>query len=409
MAVCWGFFLFLQSKLVAVDSFYRTHKHLVENTNCPVFRELMDEVDWSHRLIGIKGSRGAGKTAFLLGYAKKYFGTDRSCLYINLNNFYFTRHSIIDFADEFRKKGGKTLLVDQVYKYPDWAKELRYCYDNFPELKIVFSGSSVLRLRSENPYLEDVVHSYNLRGFSFREFLNYEADCDFKSITLSELLENHQSIADEVLQKVKPLAYFQDYIHHGYYPFYLEKSNYSENLLKTMNFMLEIDVSYLKQIELKYLPKLRKLFYILSKNAPCTPNISQLSNEIETSRATVVNYIKYLKDARLFNLLYPVGEDFPKKPSKVYLHNTNLMYVISRDFIDRQALCETFFYNSVHKDHKINAGKGKEQFLVDKRLGFRVDTDHKVRQPREEHYVAVDMLERGRERVIPLWLFGFLY
>lgn len=132
-----------------MESFYRTHAYLVEHTNAPVRRDLMDEIDWSDRLIGIKGTRGVGKTTFLLQYAKEKFGNDRSCLFINMNNFYFSGHSIVDFAYEFQKRGGKVLLIDQVFKHPEWSRELRMCYDRFPNLKIVFTGSSVMRLKEE--------------------------------------------------------------------------------------------------------------------------------------------------------------------------------------------------------------------------------------------------------------------
>ena len=157
-----------------MESFYRTHAYLVEHTNAPVRRDLMDEIDWSDRLIGIKGTRGVGKTTFLLQYAKEKFGNDRSCLFINMNNFYFSGHSIVDFANEFQKRGGKVLLIDQVFKHPEWSKELRMCYDRFPNLKIVFTGSSVMRLKEENLELRDIAKSYNLRGFSFREYLNLQ-------------------------------------------------------------------------------------------------------------------------------------------------------------------------------------------------------------------------------------------
>ena len=146
-----------------MESFYRTHAYLVEHTNAPVRRDLMDEIDWSDRLIGIKGTRGVGKTTFLLQYAKEKFGNDRSCLFINMNNFYFSGHSIVDFANEFQKRGGKVLLIDQVFKHPEWSKELRMCYDRFPNLKIVFTGSSVMRLKEENLELRDIAKSYNLR------------------------------------------------------------------------------------------------------------------------------------------------------------------------------------------------------------------------------------------------------
>ncbi len=369
----------------------------------------MQEIDWNSRLIGIKGSRGVGKTTFLLAIAKAFTGTERECLYINLNNFYFTQRSLFDFADEFYKKGGKLLLIDQVFKYPEWSIELRQIYDTFPELKIVFTGSSVMRLKEENADLSGKVDVYNLRGFSFREFLMIKTGLEFEAYPLDEILNHHSKLSKRITEQIKPLAYFQDYMHHGYYPFFTEQDNYSENLLKTINLMLEIDVTYLKQIELKYLPKLRSLFYILGAETPGSLNVSKLSANIQTSRATVMNYIKYLKDARLFNLLYSEGEDFPKKPAKIYLHNTNLYYSIDRDYNKQQPLCETFLYNMLHKNHKVNIGTSRNLFLVDKKINIDLKLGSKKSPKIADVYYATDMIENGSGLSIPLWLFGFLY
>ncbi len=394
-----------------MDAFFRTHNHLVENLNYPVERLLMDEIDWSQRLIGIKGSRGIGKTTFLLAYARLYYypNTDRSCLYVNLNNFYFTACSLVDFADEFRKRGGKVLLIDQINKYDNWSHDLREIYDTIPDLKVVFSGSSIMRLKDENPELAGLVASYNLRGFSFREFLNQETGSNFKAYSFDEIMNNHREIASSIVKEVRPLAYFQDYVHHGFYPFYLEKNNYSEALLKVINLMLEIDVTNLRQIELKYLPKLRKLLFLLSQKMPSSLNVSKLSDKLVMSRATVMNYIKYLKDARLFNFLYAEGDCFPKKPNKVYFGNTNLIFALDRNFSDQQALCETFFYSMVHKDNRLNSTSGKGAFLVNGDYLFDVKNDVKKVKNIKNMYYAVDMIERGSEHIIPLWLFGFLY
>lgn len=394
-----------------VEAFFRTHKYLIEHVQSPVQRYLMQEIDWKHRLIGIKGSRGVGKTTFLLQYAKDNFSPDnRSCLYINLNNFYFTNTSIVEFADMFRHRGGRVLLIDQIFKYPDWSKELRYCYDNFHDLQIIFSGSSVMRLKEENPDLSGCVESYNLRGYSFREFLNLMAGIDLPAYTLDDILNNHLNILPPVLEKVKPLAYFQDYLHHGYYPFFLENRNFSENLLKTMNMMLEVDILLIQQMDLKCLNKIRKLLYLLLLNAPCAPNVSQLSNEISTSRATVMNYIKYLKDARLLNMLYDEEEEFPKKPALVYTHNTNLIFPVAQTPVQKQTLNETFFYNMLHKDHRLNVGDKNIQFLVDKKQAFYIEpNDIKNRKKALDAYYVADKVETGEENVIPLWLFGFLY
>ncbi|HIX85451.1 MAG TPA: AAA family ATPase [Candidatus Parabacteroides intestinigallinarum] len=392
-----------------MDAFFKTHKYLVEHLYAPVRRGLMDEIDWNDRLIGIKGSRGVGKTTFLLDYARERFGADnKECLYVNLNHFYFTERTLVDFAAEFRAKGGKVLLIDQVFKYSDWSRELRYCYDHFEDLRIVFSGSSVMRLKEENPDLSGKVVSYNLRGFSFREYLNLMSGHHFPAYALDEVLERHREIAREICAEVRPMAYFQDYLHHGFYPFFLEKRNFSENLLKTMNMMLEVDVLYIKQIEQSYLPKLRKLLYILATSAPCSPNVSQLSKDIATSRATVMNYIKYLADARLMNMLYPLGESFPKKPAKVYMYNSNLMYPIRPMEVNAQAVRESFFYNQLLKDNKVSDGGRNAHFLVNGRYPFRVEENTRARSNPDLYY-AVDKTEVGDGNMIPLWLFGFLY
>ena len=395
-----------------MEAFFRTHRYLVEHVNAAVRRTLMDEIDWSDRMIGIKGTRGIGKTTFLLQYAKERFDVnDRQCLYINMNNFYFQGRGIADFAGDFYHKGGRVLLIDQVFKQPDWSAELRKCYDLYPGLKIVFTGSSVMRLKDENPELNGIVKSYNLRGFSFREFVNLLTGNDFRPYTLDEILRDHDRIVKQILPKVSPRRYFQDYIHHGFYPFFQEHRNYSENLLKTMNMMTEVDILLIKQIELKYLTKIKKLFYQLAEEGPKAPNVSKLSQDIETSRATVMNYIKYLTDARLLNMIYPVGEDFPKKPSKIMLHHSNLLYAIYPIHVEKQTAMETFFVNSLWKDHKVNQS-GRDQFyLVDGRLKFRVcdaSVHSKTRMTPDTIYARYNT-EIGSGNQIPLWLLGFLY
>lgn len=392
-----------------MEAFYRTHAYLVEHTNAPVRRNLMDEIDWNDRLIGIKGTRGVGKTTFLLQYAKEKFGTDRSCLFINMNNFYFSDNSIVDFAGEFRKRGGKVLLIDQVFKYPDWNQDLRRCHDLYPDLKIVFTGSSVMRLKEENLELRDVVRSYNLRGFSFREFLNLRTGMNFPAYTLDDILNGHEQIARSVLSQVRPLNYFRDYLHHGFYPFFLEKRNFSENLLKTMNMMIEVDILLLKQIELKYLSKIKKLLYLLAVAGPKAPNVSQLANDIQTSRATIMNYIKYLADARLINMIYPEGEEFPKKPAKIMMHNTNLMYSIYPVTVDEQDALDTFFLNTMYKDHKLYTGDKNSTFRVNGKIPFKICMEgHKIKNNQNTIH-ALHKMEIGRDNMIPLWIFGFLY
>lgn len=393
-----------------MEDFYHTHRYLVEHCNAPVRRVLMDEIDWSARMIGIKGTRGVGKTTFLLQYAKERFqADDRRCLYINMNNFYFQGKGIADFAGEFYKQGGRVLLIDQVFKQLDWSRELRRCYDLYPKLKIVFAGSSVMRLKKENPELCDVVKSYNLRGFSFREYLNLRIGTNFRWMTLAEIQANKKMLVEEILKRVDPQKYFKEYIEHGFYPLFREHDDFSENLLKSMNMMTEVDILLIKQIELKYLTKIKKLFYLLAVAGAQAPNVSHLAKEIETSRATVMNYIKYLADARLINMIYPEGQKFPKKPSKIMLHNPNLYQAIFPIAFDTHTQMETFFVNTMWKDHKVSQMSRDTFYTIDGAKHFRV-CENVVPRATSNGMVYCQYKDNTvSDNVMPLWLLGFLY
>lgn len=387
-----------------MQTLFKIHNDLMEGLEPWIERGLMDDIDWSHRLIGIKGSRGIGKTTFLLNYAKK-IGREQKCLYVDMNNLYFATRSIVSLADDFRKIGGHTLLLDQVYKYPDWSDELRYCYDNFEDLHIVFTGSPVMRLKEENPQLLGRVQVYSLEGFSFREYLNHVAGTNFGKYTLDEILQNHQSICTEIVSRVKPLAYFSDYLHHGFYPYFMGEKNVFGAMIKNINLVLEIEISYLQQIEHKYTPKLRKLLYLIARSAPFQPNVSKLSGEIDTSRATVMNYMVYLKHARLIHLLYQRGDSSQKKPAHIYMQNPNLMYLCNYGGVEREALYKTFFFNQLGYFNDVTRGtvgdfcvNGERCFAIG---GGKVKGTDTIR--------AVDNIEVGEGLTVPLWLFGFLY
>jgi len=394
-----------------MESFFRTHEFLVTHLDASVRRDLMDQIDWNHRMIAIKGTRGVGKTTFLLQYAKEKFGTDRSCLYINMNNFYFSQHTLMEFVEEFSRRGGRVLLIDQAFKHPYWQAELRKCYDTFPRMRFVFSVSSVMRLTSkqEDAELYDIVKMYNLRGFSFREFLNLRAGLQLPSYSLDEILKDHERIARSVLSRVSVSAYLQEYLHHGFYPFFLEKRNFSENLLKVMNMMIEVDILIIKQIEQKYLYKIKKLLYLLAVDGSKAPNVSHLAEYTGLSRQTVMHYIHYLQDARLVNLVYK-NTDNPKKPAQVLMHNTNLLYAFYPLRFSEKEIMEVFFANNLWKDHTLFKNDNRVSFVVDENLKFKFFLDASaVKRQLEDVYCVVKNSEMGHGNMIPLWLFGFLY
>lgn len=392
-----------------MEYFINTHKHLVEESSDLIRRELYNEIDWNHRLIGIKGVRGVGKTTFLLDYVRREFGTSPVCLYVNLNNFYFTRRRIFSFADEFYKRGGKVLILDQLHKYPDWSVDLRQCYDQLPGLQVIFSCSPVLRVIEGNDNLKDIAKVYHLEGLSFREYLNYKTSENFQKVSFDDVISRHEQIVPEILSKLRPLAFFPDYLKTGYYPYFINSNVfYNETLLKHVNLALEIDVTYLNQIELKYLSKLRKLLQLIAGQMPFSPNVSKLSTEVETSRATILNYIRYLKNARLINLLFKDGNNGQlKKPDLVYLHNTNLLHAIAPENITNRNLRTTFFYNQVGHGNMVTSSE-EFDFKVNDEYEFSVGGKYTEVVGRNR-FAAADMIEKGVNNTIPLWLLGFLY
>lgn len=417
-----------QQKAPMLDAFFRIHDFLVAHSFMPIRRQLMDEINWDHRLIAIKGGRGVGKTDFLLSRVKeietewkntpepvvkgrrkkkKPLSEMRPCLYVNFNDFYFTENSLLDLARQFVKEGGRYLFLDQLFKYPNWSRELKRCYNRFKDLHIVFCATPVMPIDEENNDLKDIADTYNLRGFSFREYLNLQTGLRFQSYSLEELMQRHASISREICSRVRPLDYFKAYLHHGYYPSYLESKSFEAELLKTMNSQLEVDVLMIKQIDVTCLHKLRKLLQILLREAPCALNISNISEEIGLSRATTMNYIKYLKDSRLINLLYPEDKSFPMKPTKLYIHNPNVAQMIFTRQIPMADLYETYFYTAVHGAHKVNATDRSAMFIIDNKYYFDVKETSSSRDTIRP--TAVGDLETGRGNQIPLWLLGFLY
>lgn len=382
---------------------------MINACNGWIVRELFHEIDWNARIIGIKGFRGVGKTTFLLNFIREKYGDSRDCLYVNLNDFYFSRRRIFSFADEFYKRGGKVLVLDQLHKYPDWSNELRQCYDELPGLQLIFSSSPVLRIFEGNDDLKEIAKIYHLEGLSFREFLNYKSGSNFPILSLEDILVRHKELVTDIIRDVRPLAYFPEYLKSGFYPYFIRSSEfYSESLLRHVNLALEIDVTYLNQLELKYLPKLRKLLQLIGSQMPFSPNVSKISSEIETSRATVLNYLRYLKNAKLINLLFENGNNGQlQKPEVVYLQNTNLLHIIAPDNINNRNLRTTFFYNQVGYQHNVKSSKILD-FRVNNQYEFVVGGKY-TQTDGENCFAAADMIETGDGNVIPLWLFGFLY
>lgn len=378
-------------------------------------RSLMQEINWNARLIGIKGARGIGKTTLLLQYIKLYL-SDRldEVLYVSLDTLWFNTNSLLGLIKEFEQTGGKYVFLDEVNKYIGWAQELKNIYDDYPELKIVFTGSSLLEILNARADLSRRAVVYDMQGFSFREYLAIEADVKIERITLSDLLNKHTDKAREVNEKVKPFQHFSNYLQKGYYPYYREEPDlYFMRLGEVLNMMLEIELPLLRQIDIAYVPKIKQLLAVIAESVPFIPNTTKLSEKIGINRSTLLSYLHYLDEVNLTNNLFKYGDGISllQKPSKIYLENTNLIFLLARQYGNRGNLRETFFANQVGYLHKLSyADQG--DFMVDGQYTFEVggkDKTSKQIKDLNNGYIVADDITHGFQNKIPLWLFGFLY
>ena len=397
-----------------MEELYNEHRILLEDTSLKFKRYLMPDIPWQERLVGIQGFRGVGKTTMILQYIKENYKDSDKALYVSLDNIYFTDNKLVDFAKEFVANGGEHLFLDEVHKYENWSVELKNIYDLHKNLKITFTASSLLEILNSKADLSRRAVVFFMQGLSFREYLNYTLNTNFKSYNLEQILENHQKISKEILSKTKVIKHFNKYISSGYYPFFKEnESLYYNKINAVTNMVIEIELPLLRNIEMSKTVKIKQLLYIIAKSSPFKPNISKLAERIGVTRNTLIEYINHLSDTKLINNIYSnsTGISLLQKPDKIFLENTNLAYAFAGVNSDKGNLRETFFLNQLSQNHTVTYPK-KGDFLVDDKYLFEIGGKGKTNKQisgEANAYIAADDIEYGFKNKIPLWLFGFLY
>lgn len=384
------------------------YKRLLNTTESKFHRYLYDKVNWNGRLVGIVGARGVGKTTMILQHIKEEMDVNR-CLYVNAEDFYFASHKLVDLADEFCKMGGEYLCVDEVHRYEGWSKELKLIYDYHPELKVVFSGSSILDInKGVQSDLSRRAVSYTMYGLSFREYLELFEGIESRTYTLMEVLEHKV----ELPAKIRPLMYFRKYIEKGYYPFALE-DDYEQKLIGIVTKTLETDILEYANMNVSTGRKLKRLMAVIAESVPFKPNMMTLAEVLNISRNNVADYLLYIEEAGLITQLRDQtgGVRSLGKVDKVYLENTNLIYALAKsDRAEIGNVRETFFMNQLRvvDDPIIST---VSDFVVGKYTFEVGGHDKKQKQIRgiENAYVVKDDIEYGALNVIPLWMFGMMY
>ena len=379
---------------------------MLSDTPVGFHRYMYDKIDWSDRLIGLKGPRGVGKTTLLLQRAKEFLDRNTTLL-VNADDLYFTSHTLVDLADDFVRLGGKVLMIDEVHKYKEWSRELKLIYDYHKDLKVVFTGSSILDIEEGEADLSRRVVPYEMQGLSFREYLRMFKEIELPKLTLDEILNNKL----EMPAGFHPYAYFNEYLRIGYYPFSNE-SQFERRLMQVVNKTIEVDIPQYTDMTASAIRKLKRLMSIVSESVPFKPNLSSISQVLGISRNLLPEWFAYMEKAGLIMQLRDDtgGIRGLGKVDKVYIDNTALMYMLGRENIDIGNVRETFFLNQTRVMHDVITSSVSD-FQIGK-YTFEVGGKNKTQKQIagvSDAFVVKDDIEIGYQNVIPLWVFGLMY
>ena len=398
-----------------MDQLFSFQNNILQTVNTTFRRYLYDTIPFENRLVGLKGIRGVGKTTLLL----QYLSTQplATSLYCTADHPWFYQHGLLETAEEWHKRGGRLLIIDEVHKYANWSAELKNIYDGFPAMRTLFTASSALDIYRGGADLSRRALTYNLHGMSFREYLAFYQIAQLPVLSLAGLLTNHQQIAfDWIKQLPSPLVHFKKYLQTGYLPLGIEtrtEDEYATRVFQLIDAVLGFDLAFLHDYSAVHQTKIRRLLGILSDSVPYTPNIQDLATTLQVSRNTILMWLQHLAQAALTRNIHKSGHGTSalQKPDKIVLENTNFSYALGKR-PNEGTVRETFLANQIsNADYDLILAQ-QGDFLVDNQYTLEVggkNKTHKQLKDVTDGWVVRDNTEVGYGTVVPLWLFGFLY
>lgn len=398
-----------------MEALFRKHRIFMSQVSMKIVRQMINAIDWEKQLVSIRGSRGVGKTTLMRQYIRQTYGLNAGeALYLVMDSMYFTNHTLLEVAERFHMVGGKHLFLDEVHKYPTWSKEIKEINDLWPDLKITFTGSSLLQILNADADLSRRVLGYDMAGLSFREYLKFYKGIELPSYSLDTILSDADNICQRVCEVCRPQALFEEYLRVGYYPFYDgDEQEYYSRIENVVSFIIDQEMTQFCGVEPAYTRKLKAMLLFLANNVPYDVNIAKLSSYLEINKNTVLSYLASMEKAELLKLLYTDNKSVTKmqKPDKVYLHNPNMLYALSTEE-KIGTIRECFVVNQLSTSHTVEYGKAQGDFKIDGKITIEVggkdkSFDQIANIP--DSYILADSMEFPIGKKLPLWLIGFLY
>ena len=383
------------------------YRNILKNVDTSYVRNIHSTIPWNDRLIAILGARGVGKTTLVLQHIKLYEDVDTT-LFVYADDLWFSTHSLVTLAEIFYTNGGRALYIDEIHKYKNWSQEIKNIYDQYPDLKVRYTGSSILDLQKGSHDLSRRVLEFQMHGLSFREYVALRYGADIPIHTLEQVLANKIKFP---YTDYRPVALFKEYLRQGYYP-YFKEPGYELRLTKTINAILEVDIPKFAELSISASEKLKTLLYIVAQSVPFKPNYSKIARDLDMHRNAVSDLMVWLDKADLINILRDDVEGYKLlgKVNKIYLNNPNLAYALSDDEPNIGNIRETIFLAWLRATHKVTASSVSDfkvgQYTFE--VGGKKKGQHQIKDL-EHAYVVKDDIEYGHLNEVPLWSFGLLY
>lgn len=396
-----------------IQPLYDSYHRKIAKIDLRFKRYLYSLINWKARIISIKGARGVGKTTLLLQHILENYEEIDQTLYTSLDNLWFATHSLMDLVDWADRHGISRLYLDEVHRYEGWFQALKNIYDDYPDMSIVYTSSSLLVLDNATVDMSRRQTSYIMYGLSFREYLELEGIFNTEAIPLNDILMHHVRKAMDIVGSIKVTPLFEAYLSHGYYPFYRESmEDFPSRLRETVTVVIDSDLPSVENITYETLQKVKKLLMIISEHVPFEPNMSELWRQLSTDNESGLKMLYALNKAQVLALLTAKTKNYKSltKPDKIFLGNPNLMHVLCPK-VDKGNERETFFISQMRVLHDVSYPK-QGDFLIDDKHLFEVGGKGKTFEQIADvpdSYLAVDDTEVGSGSRIPLWMFGFLY
>lgn len=398
-----------------MEALFKKHKMLISQINTGIVREMMHSVNWEKQLVAIRGSRGVGKTTLIRQYIKQKFGISAGeALYCVMDSMYFANHTLLELAEQFHLMGGTHLFLDEVHRYPTWSREIKEIIDLYPNMKITFTGSSLIQILNADADLSRRVLSYTMEGLSFREYLQFYKGIHIPVYSLEDILTNYDDICAETKKLCHPQPLFEEYLRVGYFPFYDgEEEEYYSRIENVIDFIVGQELPQFCGVDAANTRKVKALIQFLADSVPYELNIAKLSARLELNKNTVLSYINSLGRAELLLLLYSDSKTITRlqKPDKIYLHDPNMFYALG--YGEKiGTIRECFLINQLSVNHTVEYGKEQGDFIIDGNITIEVGGPDKTfvqvaNIPNS--YIFADRIELPVGKKLPLWMAGLVY